>query len=210
MPTSPVDDLEYDGTRYHDMKVNASLHDSNFDLGIYSGTKACKLALKATGTIAEDLYVVTMSAGLENIDLMQLGMSETPSNGHAGINIDGNIDLTSGVYSGSAIIGDFAWTLDKDYYYADEMAIAVSCDTTQVTGRIYNGDMVVTFDAPVQYRHPHLPILGKRQHHHSANRQESYRCRYIAECASSVRSRHKNRKTEHCSPVHRKFRHDIR
>ena len=75
-----VDDLEYDGTRYHDMKVNASLHDSNFDLGIYSGTKACKLALKATGTIAEDLYVVTMSAGLENIDLMQLGMSETPSN----------------------------------------------------------------------------------------------------------------------------------
>lgn len=143
-----VDDLEYDGTRYHDMKVNASLHDSNFDLGIYSGTEACKLALKATGTIAEDLYIVTMSAGLENIDLMQLGMSETPSNGHAGINIDGNIDLKSGVYSGSAIIGDFAWTLDKDYYYTDEMAIAVSCDTTQVTGRIYSGDMTVTFDAP--------------------------------------------------------------
>lgn len=143
-----VDNFEYYNTAYHDMRVDASLRNSNFNIGIYSGTEACRLLLNAKGTIAENASAVTMSAGLENIDLMKLGMSETPSNGHAGINIDGQVDLAKGIYSGIANIKDFAWTLDENYYYADNMKISLSCDTAQVTGNIGSGDMSVAFESP--------------------------------------------------------------
>lgn len=143
-----IDDLEYGGENYHDMRLGARLAGGHFSSNLLAQNDVLDLTLGAYGSIAPDVYDVKLQADIGNVDLQRLDMSETVMQGRAGIECDGRFDLARGTYDCRLGIKDLGWTMDEDYYYADAIDIDFKSDSVLTAGKLVNGDMTLELTAP--------------------------------------------------------------
>lgn len=142
-----IDDIVYNSKQLSHITLDAQLAECRFDANLTSANKACGLTAIATGTLADGVYSFDIDADIDGIDLYSLELSETACNGRLAVKATGAVNLNESDYDITASIANLGWTLDENYYYADQIDLSFKADTTSLAANMKNGDFSIDFKA---------------------------------------------------------------
>ena len=142
-----VDSIVYNNVPLSDISLTASLDGGAFSAQLESDNKQCGMSATAAGTIDGDLYTFDISASVDALDLLALGITQVPCNGSLRLAAAGRADLAAADYDLGAQAANIGWTFDDNYYYTDSVNLKFKTDSTMLAASVANGDFSVDFNA---------------------------------------------------------------
>ncbi|MCM1291766.1 MAG: translocation/assembly module TamB domain-containing protein [Prevotella sp.] len=90
-----ISEADWKGKVYKDITADARMHNGEFDVVLNSPNRDADLDLNARGSILGKRYDFDINADVRNLDLQELGMSETMNNGRALFTANGYFDMSN-------------------------------------------------------------------------------------------------------------------
>ena len=113
-----VSSIEYNKKLYRDIKADIALRpDGNFEIYALSENPGLDFDIDGTGSIHPDDYTFDLKANLRDLDLMQLGLSETMNKGSGIIDLAGTASPEKWIYDATLRLTDFNWNLPEQYIH---------------------------------------------------------------------------------------------
>ena len=113
-----VSSIEYQGREYRDITANVVLSpDHNLKVRANSDNPGLSLNLDGEGTILPDNYTVDLRADIRDLDLMQLGFTDSMCNGKGKVMLAGNAQPGKWLYDADLKLEDFDWNMPGRYIH---------------------------------------------------------------------------------------------
>ena len=143
-----LDSLDYDGNRYKDISVNASVDKGKYLVDIASDNEFVDAGLSLFGKIAPDDYAAAVRGEIRKADLTAMNFSERELSGKMGINGVVRANVKGGDYRGFIRLADIGLTYGVDNFSTDSINIGFSSDSLNTRMRLRNKDLLVRFESP--------------------------------------------------------------
>ena len=135
-----IDAIEYNRRRYDDIRLDALLHDDgNLQVLLSSANPGLNLDLSGSGTIHPDDYTVDLQADIRDLNLRQLGLTDSLCQGSGRIFLAGNARPDRWLYDLDLKMVDFDWDYASTYIHlpggvhavvkADELSTYANIDS---------------------------------------------------------------------------------
>lgn len=116
-----ISEIEYNKQSLTDIRVDAQLlGDGALALKASSMNPGLNLDVEGVGVIKTDDYTVDLLADIRDLNLWQLGLSDSVSNGHGVIKVSGTASPARWLYDVRAEVSDFEWNLPDAVYDVPE------------------------------------------------------------------------------------------
>lgn len=113
-----IDAIEYNKRRYDDIRLDALLHqDGTLNLLLSSANPGLNLDMHGSGAIFKNDYTVDMQADIRDLDLRQLGLTDSLCQGHGKIYLAGNARPETWLYDVDLKLMDFDWDYGSTYIH---------------------------------------------------------------------------------------------
>lgn len=113
-----ISEIEYRNRRYDDIRLDALLHDDgNLNIMLSSSNPGLNLDMHGSGTIHPDDYTVDLQADIRDLDLRQLGFTDSICQGHGLISLAGNAQPGRWLYDVDLSLSDFDWNMNDTYIH---------------------------------------------------------------------------------------------
>ncbi len=104
--------IDYNKHRFNNISADIALRpDGNFDLKASSPNAGLNLDIDGTGSIHPDNYTFDIAADIRDLNLRQLGMSDSVMNGHGMIYLVGSASPERWLYDARLDLSDFEWNM---------------------------------------------------------------------------------------------------
>ncbi|MGM9842006.1 MAG: translocation/assembly module TamB domain-containing protein [Candidatus Limisoma sp.] len=140
-----VDSIAVADQTLHDISAEALIADGNVELMAYSMCPGMAFDLSLTGSIAPDVYNVSLESNLNDIDLMMLGLTPTPFGGRLAVTADLFADVREERYSGKTDFTDVRLNMGSDSYEIDQLNINFDSSPEATDIALRNGDLDLNF-----------------------------------------------------------------
>lgn len=112
-----INHIDYNKARLTGITADATLNDGAFTIDAISRADVADLTLSGSGRIAVDDYQVNLTAHVNHLDLMALGMSETLNEGSGSIRVVGTASPRRWLYDARVNAENIDWTLGEANYH---------------------------------------------------------------------------------------------
>lgn len=113
-----VKHIEYKQKIYKDIKADVSIaQDGVLSILADSYNPGLNFQIEGSGTVQPDDYTFDLKARLRDIDLQEIGLSETMNNGKGLITLQGSASPEKWIYNVDAKVEDFDWNLPNQYIH---------------------------------------------------------------------------------------------
>lgn len=125
-----VASIDYKGMLFHDLALQAKLHDHNYEVNFNSPNKNLDVALDLVGSIYPDKYSAKGYIDCNDLDLQALGFDTSVNGGSFNLCIDGSASPDRWLYDLTLSVANLDWEFGDQYLHlpADIMADIISTD----------------------------------------------------------------------------------
>ena len=143
-----INHIDYAGKSLHDIKLDASLADSDFTLDLDSPNQDMNLTAHLTGSLMPDNYCTEGIVKIYNADLKAFGFSDTECYGSVDLRLDVAAQPEKWLYDASLQFSSIDWHLeDSEIYVPDGLDIQFEADPAKVHGTVTARGTDVEFDS---------------------------------------------------------------
>ncbi|MDE6409435.1 MAG: translocation/assembly module TamB [Muribaculaceae bacterium] len=104
--------IEYNKRRFNNIRADVTLRpNGNFDLIASSPNAGLDFDIDGTGSIHPDNYVFDITADIRDLNLRQIGMTDSVNNGHGKIYLAGSASPEKWLYDARLDLSEFEWNL---------------------------------------------------------------------------------------------------
>ncbi|MDE5870241.1 MAG: hypothetical protein K2H18_08400, partial [Muribaculaceae bacterium] len=129
-----ISSIDYNRRNYHNIHADVTLRpDGNFDLVATSPNKGLDFDINGTGSLHPDNYTFDLSARIQDLDLKQLGFTDSICNGYGDIWVSGTASPDRWLYDARLDISDFEWNMGSQIISIPGEAYAEVIATTNST-----------------------------------------------------------------------------
>ena len=144
-----VASIEYKGKYLHDIILDASLGNHDYDIYLSSENSDLDIELDLNGTLAEDDYSAHGQINCYHLDLQALGLDTAANRGSFYIDIDGSAQPNRWLYDVDLSIHNFEWEAGKDTIsLPDEISARLLATTEEVELNLECAATELAFSSP--------------------------------------------------------------
>lgn len=143
-----VDEIYYNSKQLKDITADVALLDGVYTLDLTSNNKALDGVVSGRGTIGKDLYTFDIEADLRQLDLMALGMSETPSDGAAILHLTGKASPAAWNYDAHLALQSLDWRMPETRYRLPAVTADFYSDATSTRAHVASDGTEIAFNSP--------------------------------------------------------------
>lgn len=140
--------VDFGGTTYRDISINASINDGIYNANVISGNEFADVELSLDGRVRPDVYFARVRGDFANVDLQAMDFSERELSGKLGINGVVRADLKRGDYRGFIRLSDVNVTYGIDSFTTDSINVGFSTDSLNTRMRLRNKDLLLRMESP--------------------------------------------------------------
>lgn len=128
---------------YTDITLEANLENGDYNIELVSNNPEAEFDIEGSGTFSKEEITWKIRGDIENLDLLELGLSETPNDGAVMIDTYGSINVSDRNLDGRITIDDLDWTLDDRRLSADRIDADISASDSLAFLTLHSGDLDV-------------------------------------------------------------------
>ena len=104
--------IEYNKRLFNDIRADIALRpDGNFDLTASSPNAGLDFDITGSGSVHPDNYTFDISADIRDLDLRQIGLTDSVNNGYGTIYLTGTASPEKWLYDARLDLSDFKWNI---------------------------------------------------------------------------------------------------
>ncbi|MDE6801879.1 MAG: translocation/assembly module TamB, partial [Muribaculaceae bacterium] len=152
--TVDIDEVGYNSRLYHNLKLTADVADGNATVTASSPNPSARLDLRASGNLAGDTLRWKLAADIANLDLQQMGLSDSVMKGS--VNMDGDITYVPAVcrrhgmgVNGRLDINSVDWLMSSSRITTTDLIVDFATADSITRAEISNHDLHTLLTLPM-------------------------------------------------------------
>ncbi|MBR5102980.1 MAG: hypothetical protein IK092_07635, partial [Muribaculaceae bacterium] len=137
--------IEYNKHTFNNIDLQARLNKNRLNAALSSHGKHCDLDLACNATFNKSTYDYDINGSINDLDLYQLGFSESPMAGKGKINAKGVFNTNTLMGYSDIKVTDMQCRIDNESFMADELTASVLSESDNVSITLDNEDTHLRF-----------------------------------------------------------------
>lgn len=145
-----ITSVEYNRRELRDIRIRGNLSNAgDLELAASSSNPGLDFALNGTGTIHADDYTFDIAANLRDVDLQDIGLSDSICSGSGQLYVKGNARPGKWVYDIDADVAALEWNLPGNYIHLpDGVQIRLAADSIRTMASVNSQLTSLDFNSP--------------------------------------------------------------